>query len=147
MLPWWYIPKPGKPCIYDIKNKTGIFWISVLLSILIRLLLHDEYGKVDGYMSDLNIGSRKNRRIQDHLFIIDGIIFDHARSKKVGKGISIGIYDYLMCFDSLWQEEIINDVYEAGVINDKLALLYVKKIIKSLYKLSLVSLREKQSTI
>ena len=35
----------------------------------------------------------------------------------------IGIYDYKPWFDSMWQEEILNDVYEAGVKDDKLALI------------------------
>ena len=29
-----------------------------------------------------------------------------------------------MCFDSLWQEEAINDLFEAGITDDKLSLLY-----------------------
>ena len=34
------------------------------------------------------------------------------------------IYDCEQCFDSLWHEEVTNDLYEAGVTNDKLSLLY-----------------------
>ena len=73
------IPKPGKPNQNDIKNQCGIFLISVFRSILMKMLLQDEYKKIDDYMSDSNAGGRKGRRAQDHLFIINGIIFDHAR--------------------------------------------------------------------
>ena len=73
------IPKPGKPNQNDIKNQRGIFLISVFRSILMKMLLQDEYKKIDEYMSDSNAGGRKGRRAQDHLFIINGIIFDHAR--------------------------------------------------------------------
>ena len=34
------------------------------------------------------------------------------------------IYDCRQCFDSLWHEEVINNIFDAGVSNDKLALLY-----------------------
>ena len=39
------------------------------------------------------------------------------------KTISISIYDCRQCFDSMWQDEVINDIYEAGIRDDKLALL------------------------
>ena len=30
----------------------------------------------------------------------------------------------MQCFDSMWQEEVINDLYESKFQDDKLALLY-----------------------
>ena len=45
------------------------------------MLLKDEFNKIDEYMSDADAGGRKGRRVQDHLFVINGIIFDHARTK------------------------------------------------------------------
>ena len=38
--------------------------------------------------------------------------------------MSISIYDCDICFDSIWHEEVINDLFDAGVKNDKLALLH-----------------------
>ena len=87
-----------------------------------KMILKDEYDKVDAFMSDANAGGRKGRRVQDHLFLINGIIFEHARNKS-STPISIGIYDCEQCFDSLWQDEVINNLYDAGLRNDKLALL------------------------
>ena len=107
--------------IYKIKE--GIFFISVFRSILMKLLLHDEYDIIDAHMTDSNIGGRKNRRIQDHLFIVNGILFDNNSSRK-NKPLSVCIYGCRQCFDSLWQEEVINDIFEAGVKDDKLTLLY-----------------------
>ena len=117
------IPKPKKKNMHDIKNQRGIFLISVYRSILMKLLLKDEYKTIDSFMSDSNVGGRKGRRAQDHIFIINGIIFDHARSKNK-KQLSICIYDCEQCFDSMWQDEVTNDLYEAGIQNDKLSLLY-----------------------
>ena len=117
------IPKPGKPGLHDLENQRGIFLISVFRSVLMKLLLKDEYDKVDSYMTDSNIGGRQGKRIQDHIFIVNGILFDNASSKK-NKTISICIYDCKQCFDSMWQEKVVNDIFEAGIKDDKLALLY-----------------------
>ena len=75
-------PKQGKKSSTDISNQQGIFILSICRSILMRLLLKDEYKMIDEFMSGSNVGGRKGKRIQDHLFIINGIIFDHARSKS-----------------------------------------------------------------
>ena len=108
--------------MHNIQNQRRIFLLSVFRSILMKMLLKDEYAKIDNFMSDSNVGGRKGRRAQDHLFIINGIIYEHARSQNK-KSISIMIYDAEQCFDSLWQEEVINNLYEAGIKNDKLSLL------------------------
>ena len=34
-----------------------------------KLILKDEYEKVNAFMSDANTGGRKGRRVKDHLFI------------------------------------------------------------------------------
>ena len=41
------------------------------------------------------------------------------------EAIDIAIYNVEKCFDALWLEECINDIYEAGLQNDKLNLLYI----------------------
>ena len=110
------IPKPGAHSLHDIQNQRGIFLLSVFRTIIMKLLLKDCYEKVDKFMSDANAGGRKGKRVQDHLFIINGIIFEHARH-KTNKHISIGIYDCEQCFDSLWQDEVINNLYDAGIQN------------------------------
>ena len=74
-------------------------------------------------MSDSNVRGRNGKRIQDHLFIINGIIFDHARTKNRSP-LTVAIYDFRQCFDSMWQQEVVNDLYEAGIQDDRLALLY-----------------------
>ena len=38
--------------------------------------------------------------------------------------IDIIIVDYKQCFDGMWLEESINDLFEAGMKNDSLAVLY-----------------------
>ena len=117
------IPKPGKCNSRDIKNQRGIFLISMFRSIILKLIWKDETKKLDSFMSDGSVGGRKGRRIQDHLFIVNGVVYEHARSRS-SKSISISIYDSKQCFDSLWQEHIFNDLYEAGMNTDRLSLLW-----------------------
>ena len=55
--------------------------------------------------------------------MLNSVICDVLSSKKK-KSIDIGIYDYRQCFDSLWLEECLNDMYAGGLQNDKFNLLY-----------------------
>ena len=85
------LPKPGKPGIHNLENQRGIFFISVFRSIVMKLLLRDKYETLDNYMTDSNIGGRKNRRIQGHLFIVNGILFDVTRNKNKKTNIYLHI--------------------------------------------------------
>ena len=53
----------------------------------------------------------------------------NAISNSILKGkeddVDIQIFDIEKCFDALWDQECINDIYEAGVNNDKLPLLFM----------------------
>ena len=113
----------GKGDRLDLKNERGIFIVSVLRSILMKLIYNDNYETIDSNMSDSNVGARKNKNIRNHIFVVNGIIHDVLSSSKK-KPIDIQIMDYKQCFDSMWLEETLNDLYEAGVTDDSLALLY-----------------------
>ena len=78
---------------------------------------------IDNFMSDSNVGGRKGRSVRDHLFMVNGIIHDHHNSES--KPLTFQILDYLLCFDSMWYEEVTNRLYKAGVNDDKLALLAI----------------------
>ena len=116
------IPKPGKKSLKNISNHRGIFLISKYRSLIMRMLLNDKYDTIDSYMSDSNVGGRKERGIRDHLFIVNGIIHEHCKSQT--KPVSIQIMDYRTCFDSMWLDEVTNELFNAGVVDDKLALLH-----------------------
>ena len=38
--------------------------------------------------------------------------------------IDVQIFDYKQCFDSLWLQECLNDMFTAGLNDDKFKLLY-----------------------
>ena len=87
-----------------------------------RLIYNDKYQVIDDNMSDSNVGARKGKNIRNHIFVINGIITDILNTK--GKAVDIQILDYKQCFDAMWLEETLNDLYEAGVNDDQLAILY-----------------------
>ena len=52
----------------------------------------------------------------------NGIINEAAKDKS--KNLDIQIVDYKQCFGSMWLDEVINDLYETGIKDDNLNLLY-----------------------
>ena len=72
-------------------------------------------------MSDSQVGSRKEKGIRNHLFLVHSII-NHAKQTKTN--VDITLYDLRQCFDGLWLEECLNDLYENGVRDDKLNMIH-----------------------
>ena len=109
----------------DLNNDRGIFVVSVMRMMLDSLIYEDKYKDIDENMSDSNIGARKNRNIRDHLFIVNGII-NSVLNGESGP-IDIQIYDVQKCFDALWLEDCMLDIFEtlpADARDDKIALIY-----------------------
>ena len=86
-----------------------------------KLVYQDKYSIVDRYMLDSQIGERRKKNIRNHISIINGVINEAVNR---GRPIDILMHDYRQCFDTLWLEECINDLYDAGIQDDKLALIY-----------------------
>ena len=89
-----------------------------------RLIYNDEYEKIDKQLSDSNVGARKHRNIRDNIFVVNAITNSVVNGKE--DPLDIQLFDVEKCFDALWGEECINDVYEAGLKDDKLVLLYLE---------------------
>ena len=104
----------------DLDNDRGIFRVSKVRSILEKLMYQDKYEIIDEAMSDSNAGGRRRRNIRDNLFVIYAAINESIRNKK---SIDIQFYDLSKCFDAMWAEETMNDFYDAGVKDDKFALV------------------------
>ena len=101
----------------------GVFRVVIFRSILEKLIYNDEYKTIDDNLTDCNVGARKKRNIRDNLFVINAIINSVKRGPE--DPVDIGVFDVNKCFDSLWVEGCINDMFEAGLRNDKLSLLYI----------------------
>ena len=59
----------------------------------------------------------------NHIFILNGIIHE-TLSSKLNKPVTIQIYDFMQMFDSMKLEEAISDLYDSGMTDDTLSLLY-----------------------
>ena len=109
--------------INEFGSYRGVFRVQVLRNILEKLIYNDEYKEIDSNLTDCNVGARKNRNIRDNIFVLDAIMNDTVNGSK--EPIDIAIYDIEKCFDALWVEECINDMYDTGLKNDKLNLLFL----------------------
>ena len=105
-------------------NYRGIFRVTIFRSILDRLIYNDEYQNLDKKLTDCNVGARKHRNIRDNIFVMNAI----TNSVKKGNesALDYQVYDIEKCFDSLWLHEVINTLFEAGLQNDKLPLLFIE---------------------
>jgi hypothetical protein len=74
-------------------------------------------------LTDCNVGSRKRRNVRDNLFVINAIMNPSKQNLK--EALDVSVYDVIKCFDSLWVQECIIDMYDAGVRNDKLNVLHL----------------------
>lgn len=102
-----------------LQNQRGIFLVSILRFILMRLIYNRKYSEVDKNMSDSNMGARKGKDVRNHMFVVNNIIHDVKN-----KSVDIQVYDYRQMFDAMNLKEFLNDIYEAGVDDDNMSLLY-----------------------
>ena len=110
----------GEKC--DLNSDRGVHSVTKFRSIIDKLLYNDKYKEIDRNMSDCNVGGRRNRSIRDNLFVIHAAINDAIGYQKVE--IDIGFYDLSQCFDSMWHEETMNDLWESmEVKDDKFSLI------------------------
>ena len=110
----------GKGPKYDIENERGIFILVVIRMIKDRMIYNDIKDIVR--MSDSQVGARTKYNVRNHLFVLYSVL--NSVHHKETPPIDIHLYDLRKCFDGLWLEECCNNMYEAGVTNDKLAMIY-----------------------
>ena len=111
----------GKKSKNSLENDRGIFIMNIFRSILMKIIYNEEYETIDSNMSDSNIGARKRKNIRNHIFILNGIINEAINNKKA---IDVVILDFKQCFDGMWIQDSLNDLYDAGVQNRNLAIIY-----------------------
>ena len=99
----------------ELDNDRGVFNVMTVRSIIDNVIYNDFYDEIDSSMSDSNVGGRKNRNIRDNLFIV------YALEEK--KEVDLTLYDLAKCFDSMWFQETMNDLWDAGVQDDRFAVV------------------------
>ena len=88
-----------------------------------RLIYNTKYPEIDRNISDCQMGARKGKNCKTNIFIINGIINDVMKSKRM-KPVLLQIYDYAKMFDSKNLKKAISDIYDAGLKDDNLVLIH-----------------------
>ena len=113
----------GKGDMNDLINERGIFIVTIYRSILMKLINRDTSDVIETNMSDSQIGSRKNKNVRNHIWTVNAVITD-VLSKKSKASIDVQVVDVKQCFDGLWTEECLNDMFRAGVQDDNLVIMH-----------------------
>ena len=108
----------------EFESYRGIFRVPILRTILDRLIYNDAYDDIEEALSDSNVGARKGRNVRDNILVLNAITNSIVNGKE--EPIDIQVFDIEKCFDTLWVEECINDLFESGFKNDKLPLLFME---------------------
>ena len=108
----------------DYNSYRGIFLVPIFRTILDRMIYNDEYDTIDDDLTDSNVGARKNRNIRDNIFVLNAITNSIVNGKE--SAVDVQVFDVEKCFDALWMQECINDLFETGFDNDKLPILYLE---------------------
>ena len=88
-----------------------------------RMIYNSKYEEIDQHISDGQMGARKGKGCKSNIWIINGIIHDTLHNKK-NKPIVLQIYDYAQMFDSIDLREALNDIFEYGLDDDNLPLIF-----------------------
>ena len=108
------VPKKGSRLL--LKNERGIFRVSVVRNILMRMIYDSKYPEINSNMTDSQMGGRKGMGCRNNIFILSGII--HEENKRKREPIMFQIYDYAQMFDSINLQEAISDIYDCGFRDD-----------------------------
>ena len=100
----------------------GIFLVPITSIIFEKLLENRVTPLLEENMTKFQTEGVKNKGVVDNLFVLRGLI-DH--SKYLKKELWITLYDIEKCFDSLWLEDCINSLWQCGVDDDILYLIYL----------------------
>ena len=82
----------------------------------------DSYPVIDQYLTDVNVGARKQRNIRDNIFVLGAVTNSVINGKQ--PAIQAQVMDVDTCFDKLWLQQAINALFEDGLTNDTLNILY-----------------------
>ena len=112
----------GKGSRSELDNDRGIFILNIIRNIKDRLVYNEIYETIEKNMSDSQVGAQREKGIRNHLFVLYSII--NSVRQNESPPIDLTVYDVKKCFDKLWLLECCNKLYESGIQNDLLALIY-----------------------
>ena len=106
----------------DFSNYRGVFRVTILRSILDRLIYNSSYETVDSNLTDGNVGARKRRGCRDNIFVLSAI--SNSVINCESSPVQVQVSDVQTCFDKMWLQSCTNALYDSGLKNDMLSLLY-----------------------
>ena len=83
----------------DFLNYRGVFRVTVLRSILDRLIYNSTYETIDSHLTDGNVGARKRRGCRDNIFVLSAISNSIINGKC--EPIQLQVTDVQTCFDKM----------------------------------------------
>ena len=95
------------------------FWVTILRSILDN----ESYYTINNNLTDGSVGARKCRSVRDSIFVISAVT--NSLRNAHCETIQLQVMEAIKYFDKLWLQSCINSLYEAGIDNDYLNLLYI----------------------
>ena len=110
----------GKGKRKELVNYRGIFLTSILCKIFEKLI-KSRIDEILDRVSKFQAGAKNNRSPADQLFLLRGAI-DHM--VYMNKPVYITLYDFRQAFDSLWLKDCILSLWNLGVQNAYLPLIY-----------------------
>ena len=116
------IPKKGKLAL-NIEEERGIFLVSKLRGILSKLIYNLIIDIIEDELSPSNIGARRNKSPRDHLFVVNAVVNETVQGEDDGCK-DLVFSDVSQCFDSLWTNKTLLDLYSNGVQSHLLNLIH-----------------------
>ena len=106
----------------EFENHRGIFIVVILTIIFEKVIKNRILPFLSRNMTQFQTCGTKGKGVVDNLFILRGIT-DH--SVYLNKPTLVTFYDIDKCSDSLWLEDCINSLWENGVQDDTIYLIYL----------------------
>ena len=119
---WIRTLRKQKGSMKDLNNHRGVFIVNISSLIFQKLSKNRILPILTKNMPQFQTGGMNSKGVTDNVFILRGIV-DH--SKYLGKELCVTFYDIEKCFDSLWLCDCLNSLWENGIQNDLLYLIYL----------------------
>ena len=94
----------------DMKNRRGIFLMSVVSKLFERIILKKIQENIN--MDECQNGGKKGRSTQDNWIVLMAVLDNNQRKKE---HTFVVMADAEKCFDKLWLKDSIVDIKDSGV--------------------------------
>ena len=115
------IPKPGS--LKLLKNHRGIFNVSLLRAIVMRLIYNRNYDQIEEKFSQYSVGARKEKNCLINVFVINAVINDILRDPSKN-AINIQCLDISQMFDSMNLRKSMISLINGGLNNEDAIIIY-----------------------